>query len=43
MYCIASRRVLSPLREEERHHLLTQAHLYTLSELLEAIPDIKSC
>ncbi len=39
MYCIASRRVLWPLREEERQHLLTQAHLYTLSELLEAIPD----
>lgn len=39
MYCIASRRVLSPLKEEERHHLLTQAHLSTLSELMEAIPD----
>jgi predicted transposase YbfD/YdcC len=39
MYCIASRRVLSPLKEEERHSLLTQAHLHTLSELMEAIPD----
>ena len=27
MYCIASRRVLSPLKEEERQSLLTQAHL----------------
>ncbi len=39
MYCIASRRVLWPLREEERQSLLTQAHLSTLSELMEAIPD----
>ncbi len=39
MYCIASRRVLSPLREEERQSLLTQAHLSTLSEQMEAIPD----
>lgn len=38
MYCIASRRVLSHLREE-RQSLLTQAHLSTLSELMEAIPD----
>ncbi len=39
MYCIVSRRVLSPLTEEERQRLLTQAHLHTLSELMEAIPD----
>jgi predicted transposase YbfD/YdcC len=39
MYCIASRRVLSLLREEERQSLLTQAHLSTLSEQMEAIPD----
>jgi predicted transposase YbfD/YdcC len=39
MYCMASRRVLSPLKEEERQHLVRQAHLHTLSELLEAIPD----
>ena len=39
MYCIAERRVLPSLTEAERHHLLTQAHLHTLVELLEAIPD----
>ena len=39
MYCIASHRVLSPLTEEERQQLLTQAHLHTLVEMLEAIPD----
>ncbi len=39
MYCIASRRVLSPLTEEDRQPLLTQAHLHTLVEMLEAIPD----
>jgi predicted transposase YbfD/YdcC len=39
MYCIASRRVLSLLREEERQSLLTQVHLSTLSEQMEAIPD----
>jgi len=39
MYCIASRRVLSALTEEERQPLLTQAHLHTLVEMLEAIPD----
>ena len=39
MYCIAAQRVLRPLRAEERAHLLTQAHLHTLVELLEAIPD----
>jgi DDE_Tnp_1-associated len=39
MYCIAEQRVLPPLTEEQRQHLLTQAHLHTLVELLEAIPD----
>ncbi len=39
MYCIASRRVLPQLTEAERQHLLTQAHLHTLVEMLEAIPD----
>jgi hypothetical protein len=39
MYCIVSRRVLSPLGEEERQDLQSKAHLHTLSELLEAIPD----
>ncbi len=39
MYCIASCRVLSPLKEENRQHLLTQAHLHTLNGLMEAIPD----
>lgn len=31
MYCIAERRVLSPLNEEERKHLLKQACLRSLS------------
>jgi hypothetical protein len=39
MYCIAEQRVLPPLTEEQRQHLLTQAPLHTLVELLEAIPD----
>jgi predicted transposase YbfD/YdcC len=39
MYCTAQRRVLPSLTEEERQHLLTQAHLHSLVELLEAIPD----
>lgn len=39
MYCTATRRVLSPLTEEERYYLLTRAHLCTLVEMLEAIPD----
>ena len=39
MYCISQRRVLPPLSEEDQQHLLTQAHLHTLAELLEAIPD----
>ena len=39
MYCIAHRRVLPSLTQEKRQSLLTQAHLHTLVELLEAIPD----
>jgi predicted transposase YbfD/YdcC len=39
MYCIVERRVLPSLTEEEREHLLTQAQLHTLVEMLEAIPD----
>jgi predicted transposase YbfD/YdcC len=39
MYCIAHRRVLPSLTHEKRQSLLTQAHLHTLVELLEAIPD----
>ena len=39
MYCIAHRRVLPALAEPERQHLLTQAHLQSLVEMLEAIPD----
>lgn len=39
MYCIASCRVLPPLTEEERERLLAQAHLHTLVEMLETIPD----
>ncbi len=39
MYCMVERRVLPSLTEEEREHLLTQAHLHTLLEMLEAIPD----
>jgi hypothetical protein len=39
MYCIAQRRVLPELAEKERQLLLKQAHLHTLVELLEAIPD----
>jgi hypothetical protein len=39
MYCIAHRRVLPNLPEKERQQLLTQAHLHTLVEMLEAITD----
>src|SRR5205085_11229454 len=39
MYCIAHCRVLPNLAEKERQQLLTQAHLHTLVEMLEAIPD----
>ena len=39
MYGIATSRVLSPLIEEERQYLLTQAHLCTLVKMLETIPD----
>jgi hypothetical protein len=36
---MVERRVLPSLTEEEREHLLAQAHLHTLVEMLEAIPD----
>jgi glycerol dehydrogenase-like iron-containing ADH family enzyme len=41
MYCTATRRVLSPLTEEERYYLLTQAQLCTLvdTNLLSHMPD----
>ncbi len=39
MYYIEQRRVLPSLTGEERQHLLTQAHLHSLVEMLEAIPD----
>src|SRR5260370_2111314 len=39
MYCMLERRVLPRLSEEEREQLLTQAHLHSLVEMLEAIPD----
>src|SRR5437879_3339502 len=39
MYCIASNRVLAPLREQERERLLAQAPLHSLVEMLEAVPD----
>lgn len=39
MYCIAHCRVLPNLAEKERQQLLTQAHLHTLVEMLEAIAD----
>ncbi len=39
MYCMLERRVLPQLSEEEREQLLTQAHLHSLVEMLEAIPD----
>ena len=36
---LTPKRVLPQLSEEEREQLLTQAHLHTLVEMLEAIPD----
>jgi predicted transposase YbfD/YdcC len=39
MYCISQGRVLPPLSKEDQQRLLTQAHLHTLVELLEAVPD----
>lgn len=39
MYCIAEGRVLPPLTDEERQELLKQAHLCSLVEMLEAVPD----
>ena len=39
MLKLTPKRVLPQLSEEEREQLLTQAHLHTLVEMLEAIPD----
>lgn len=39
MYCIAQGCVLPPLSDEERYALLKQAPLYSLAQLLEAVPD----
>ncbi len=39
MYCIVSHRVLPALTDDQRHDLLTQAHLSSLAQLLEAVPD----
>jgi hypothetical protein len=39
MYCIACRRVLPSLTQEQRDHLLAEAALQSLAELLEAVPD----
>ncbi len=39
MYCIVSQRVLPPLSDDQRHDLLTQAHLSSLAQVLEAVPD----
>jgi hypothetical protein len=41
MCCISQGRVLPPLAKEDQQHLLTQAHLHTLVELLEAVPDTR--
>lgn len=39
MYCIARRCVLPALPQEQRDHLLAEAALHSLAELLEAVPD----
>jgi hypothetical protein len=39
MYCIAEGHVLPPLADEERQELFKQAHLYSLVQMLEAVPD----
>ncbi len=39
MYCIARRCVLPALTGEPRDHLLAEAALHSLTELLEAVPD----
>jgi hypothetical protein len=36
---MVERRVLPSLTEEEQEHLLTQVHLHTLVEMLEAMLD----
>src|SRR5216684_916027 len=39
MYCIARRCVLPSFSQEQRDHLLAEAALHSLAELLEAVPD----
>lgn len=39
MYCIARRCVLPSYNQEQRDHLLAEAALHSLADLLEAIPD----
>ena len=39
MYCIARQRVLPSLTHEQREHLLAEAALHSLADLLEAVPD----
>ena len=39
MYCIARRCVLPSYNQEHRDHLLAEAALHSLADLLEAIPD----
>jgi predicted transposase YbfD/YdcC len=39
MYCMTSRCVLPPFTEEQRQTLLQQAHLLSLAEVLETLPD----
>jgi predicted transposase YbfD/YdcC len=39
MYCIARRCVLPSLTQEHRDHLLAEAALQSLADLLEAVPD----
>jgi len=39
MYCIARKTVLPSLTQEQRDHLLAEAALHSLAEVLEAVPD----
>lgn len=39
MYCIARRCVLPSSNQEQRDHLLAEAALHSLADLLEAVPD----
>src|SRR5712691_5492972 len=39
MYCMVSQSVLPALTDEQRHDLLSQAHLSSLAQVLEAVPD----